>query len=85
MIKKYNFTKWLAFSFPYIASLLYEIVLYFFDVIIKMPLGETTEQTIFLLINSLAILFGIKIIGNYTHTDNCENYSPKTKGFSKLK
>lgn len=77
MIKKSNFTKWLAFAFPYIAQLLFQFINFaskeFFHIIID----DNTNSTLFLLINSFSILLGIKVLSNYTHTDNCKNYQPK--------
>jgi hypothetical protein len=80
-----NFMKWIAFSFPYIASLLSDLLIYSLEHIFNIDISPAHEQTIFIIINSLGILFGIGIISNYTHTDNCENYSPSRKGFYKLK
>jgi hypothetical protein len=80
-----NFMKWIAFSFPYLASLLSDLLIYSVENIFKIDISPAHEQTIYIIINSLGILFGIGIISNYTHTDNCENYSPTKKGFYNLK
>lgn len=85
IINKQNFTKWLAFSFPYIANLLSDTIIWISETVFSFPLTPEHTTTIFILCNSFAILFGIQIITNYTHVDNCENYSPAKKGFRNLK
>ena len=85
LIDKQNFTKWLAFSFPYMANLLSDLIIWLFAIIISAPVSLEHQTTIFIICNSFAILFGIQIITNYTHVDNCENYSPGRKGFRNLK
>ena len=77
MIKRSNFSKWFAFAFPYIAQLIYKFVEYISHDLFSVQLEPETLQSIYLLINSLALLFGFKVLSNYTHIDNCKNYSPK--------
>lgn len=74
-----NLYKWLAFAFPYIAQLIHRIINFVAESIIKIPLLEADSQTIFILLNSLAILFGINVIKNYTHSEDCENFKPANK------
>ncbi len=71
-----NFTKWLAFSFPYLAQLLNELINWYFQTYLNIDIGSHNREILFILINSTSILFGIKLIQNYTHKDNCKNYLP---------
>lgn len=77
MLKKSDFSKWIAFAFPYIAQLLYTFIEKLFFDFFHYPLEPETLSSLFLLINSLSILFGFKILHQYTQKDNCKNYSPK--------
>ncbi len=77
IIKKSNFSKWIAFAFPYIAQLVYTFIEYLSNDVFFAKLEPETLQTIYLLINSLSLLFGFKLLSPYTHIDNCKNYSPK--------
>ena len=77
IIRKSNFNKWLAFSFPYISQLLYEFILWLYFTISGDNMPIHTSQQVLVLINSLGILFGLKLLSKYTHLDNCINYKPK--------
>lgn len=79
IIRKSNFTKWLAYSYPYIAQIIMNIISWFFCDIINMPLTPKDETTLFILINSFAILLGVRALSSYTHIDNCRNYKPFSK------
>lgn len=77
IIKKSNFTKWIAFVFPYIAQLLHEFILFISLNVFNTPLEIHTANTIYIVINSFSLLFGFKLLQSYTHIDNCKNYAPK--------
>lgn len=77
MLKKSDFSKWIAFAFPYLAQLIYYFIEFFSLNVFHYQLEPDTLQTIYLLINSLSILFGFKVLTGYTQKDNCKNYSPK--------
>lgn len=77
LIEKSNFNKWLAFSFPYIAQLLYEFILWAYNEISGDIMPVHTSQQVLVIINSLGILFGLKLLTKFTHIENCKNYEPK--------
>ena len=77
IIQKSNFTKWLAFAFPYLAQLFHELICNISLNVFNMPIDEHTQQTLYLLINSFSLLFGFKLLSNYTHKENFKNYQPK--------
>lgn len=76
---KRNFNKWIAFAFPYIAQLIYKLILFISSEVVKIPLSETDAQTVFLLLNSMSILFGIAVIRDYVHFENCANFKPNQR------
>lgn len=77
MKNKKDFQKWIAFSFPYIVFLLCDIIDELCFYLFSFHLENDIMTNISLLLNSTAILFGIKVLSSFTHTDNCKNYLPK--------
>jgi hypothetical protein len=73
MISLNNFIKWLAFSFPYLASILSSIIVYAFDEVLNIHLNDDNILTLTILLNSLSILFGISILSNYNHKNDFPN------------
>lgn len=64
---KSNFVKYLAFCYPYISIIIYNIIieslLYFFSY----TATNEIKECIFVLINMTSLIFGINVIKNYNH------------------
>lgn len=71
IIRKSDFSKWIAFAFPYLAQIIHEIIINSFALCSGYELESHMKETIFILVNSLSILFGFQILNQYTKKDNC--------------
>jgi len=78
-----NFHKWIVFAFPYIVILLHKFLVYALFEYFGIILASDTDDIIVILMNSSAIIFGLKFLTNYTLTKEmndglkCKNFLPK--------
>lgn len=68
-----DFLKYLAFIYPYLSIIFYEIIMYFFENFCQFKLSTDVKQSIFIIINASSLLWGFSVIKNYTHK-NTTNY-----------